>query len=876
MPSAPPSARPPRRPDRAADPLDRTPRSPSYDAPSELDDTVPDPDRERDWDPPEVASEPPPRASARNATAAPVKKKGRVLRWIKRIVVSLLVLLAAALLGGYLTLRHYEADLPSARSLKSYNPLQVTRVLARDGQLLGELFVERRTLVGIETIPSQMKLAALAAEDASFYEHDGLNYLGLLRALLVNLRGGRTRQGGSTITQQVIKNVLLTPERTVDRKVREMILARQIESELSKDEILELYLNHIYFGHGRYGVEEASHLYFGKRVQDVTLGEAALLAGIIKGPELLSPRVNMSRALERRSYVLDQMVQKGFARPDQAEAAKKEPIVLAPDAEVLAELAPEVVDEVKRTLRSLVGPAADRGGFTVTTTIDPALEAAARAAVRQNADDYAKRRRLTAPLMKGKKEPAPFEGTPSGHHAFLGVVTGADDVKNSLEVRVGTVTGTVDLSEAARYNPKRLPASKFAEIGKVLRVSLSSPLPSPDKGRVDPAGASSATVDKDVKEPPKEPRPRLRLELGPESALVAIDVRTREVLALVGNYEATRGGLDRATHAHRQPGSTFKAFVYSYAIHSRAVTPATIVETNPAALIGYKPDNYDEGEGRSPKRLRDALAQSVNVAAVWTLEKVGASNVVAWAHGLGVESKLGADLSLALGAYEVTPREMAGAYATFAAGGVYEAPVLIKKIVGPNGSEIALPARPAPRRVMDEAEAYVVTSLLGSVVQEGTARRARALGRPIAGKTGTSNQAKDAWFVGYSTDIACSVWTGFDDPTPLGPGEAGATAALPAFIDFMREAHKKRPPSDFAVPSGVVRKSIDPASGLAAYPEQSDAIDEVFLAGTEPTEVATPDAGVDAGDLEGSDAGAPLGDAGSRSPPEPSGQPPPF
>ncbi len=888
MSSAPPPARSPRPPHRGVDPLDRTPRSPSYDEPDALSDTEPDVDHERDWDPPEVTSEPPlpahlakePSISGEKA-APPPKKKGRVLVWLKRIGASLLVLVVAAALGSYLVLRHYEADLPSSRSLKSYNPLQVTRVLARDGQLLGELFVERRTLVGIEAIPTQMKLAALAAEDASFYEHDGLNYIGLARALLVNLRGGRTRQGGSTITQQVIKNVLLTPERTFDRKMREMILARRIESELSKDEILELYLNHIYFGHGRYGVEEAAHLYFGKRVEEVTLGEAALLAGIIKGPEIFSPRVNMARALERRTYVLDQMVQKGFARPDQAEAAKKEPVTLAPDAEVLAELAPEVVDEVKRTLRSLVGPAADRGGFTVTTTIDPVLEAAARNAVRQNADDYAKRRKLTAPLVKGKKEPLPFEGTPSGHHAFLGVVTGADDVKNSLEVRVGTVTGTVDLSEAQRYNPKHLPASKFAEIGKVLRVSLASPLPSPEKSKGEPAVAGSAAVEKEGKAPLKDTRPRLRLELGPESALVAIDVRTREVLALVGNYEATRGGLDRATHAHRQPGSTFKAFVYSYGIHSRLVTPATIVETSPAALHGYKPDNYDEGEGKSPKRLRDALAQSVNVASVWTLEKVGASSVVAWAHSLGIESKLGADLSLALGAYEVTPREMAGAYATFAAGGVYEAPVLIKKIVGPNGVEIALPARPAPRRVMDEAEAYVVTSLLTSVVQEGTARRARVLGRPIAGKTGTSNQAKDAWFVGYSTDIACSVWTGFDDPTPLGAGEAGATAALPAFIDFMREAHKKRPPSDFAVPTGVVRKLIDPASGLMAYPDQKDAIDEVFLAGSEPSEVAIPDAGVEDGGegLDGGagEPGAVMGsDAGVLRPAELPGQPPPF
>jgi penicillin-binding protein 1A len=355
------------------------------------------------------------------------------------------------------------------------------------------------------------------------------------------------------------------------------------------------------------------------------------------------------------------------------------------------------------------------------------------------------------------------------------VVTAADDAKNTLEVRVGTLSGTLDLAESARYNPKGLKASELAEVGKVVRVVVTN-------------------------HPPDAPH--LHLDLGPESALVALDVRTREVLALVGSYEAVRSGLDR-TSSHRQPGSTFKSFVYSYAIHTHARewTAATIVETNPGALHGYRPDNFDEGEGKTPKRLRDALALSVNTAAVWSLDRLGPSNVTAWAHTLGIQSKLGNDLSLALGSYEVTPREMAGAYATYAAGGVYEDPVLILKVVGPSGVEVALPERVKGRRVMDEAEAYVVTSLLTSVVQEGTARRAKSLGRPIAGKTGTSNQAKDGWFVGYSTDLACAVWTGYDDPTPMGAGEAGATLALPAFVDFMREAHKKRPPADFPVPA---------------------------------------------------------------------------
>jgi penicillin-binding protein 1A len=308
-----------------------------------------------------------------------------------------------------------------------------------------------------------------------------------------------------------------------------------------------------------------------------------------------------------------------------------------------------------------------------------------------------------------------------------------------------------------------------------------------------------------------------------------------------------RAGLDRATQAHRQPGSTFKPFVYSYALHARTMTAASILETNPAAIQGgYQPENYDESEGRSPARLREALAHSGNVAAVYTLGRVGPTNVVAWAHALGIESKLEPTPSLALGAYEVTPSELVGAYATFAAGGSYQAPVLIQRITGPNGTLVPLPARAPARQVMEEAEAYVLTSLLTSVVESGTGKRARALGRPIAGKTGTSNKQKDAWFAGYSTELACVVWTGYDDAVPLAPGETGATAALPAFVDFMREVHQKRPITDFPVPAGVVRVPIDPLSGLAAYPDQEDALQEVFLAGTEPTEVATPDAGAPA------------------------------
>jgi len=775
------------------------------------------------------------------------RRKRAIRRWARRIGIAIVLLAAASMLGVALVIRHYESDLPSTQELKSYRPPQVTRVLARDGEVLGELFVERRTLVDAATLPKHVKFAVLAAEDASFYDHQGLDYPGMLRALWKNLRGAKARQGASTITQQVVKNVLLTPERTFDRKMKEVILARRIEQEVSKDEILGLYLNHIYFGHGRYGIEEACRFYFGKPIQEASIAQAALLAGIVKGPSIYSPRVSLERAKKRRKFVLDQMLAKGFATKEEIEAAHAEEVNLVKPHEDLSELAPEVVAEARRTLRALVGSDADRGGYTITTTIDATLQSNARAAVRQNLDRYLERHKLVAPLSPAKKEPPAFEGAPkpSGHRVYAGIVTGHDDEKEQLFVRVGTLEGAVDLHAVSRYNPKGLLPSQFAKVGKVLRVSLVDPKEAA-AAAADPRDPNADTaIDEPAEAPHKAPPAALRLELGPQSGLVAIDVASREIVALVGGYDGVRGGLDR-TLSKRQPGSTFKAFVYGYGIHTRALTPATLLETNPAALSGYQPNNYDESEGKSPARLREALAHSVNVAAVAAIQSLGPTNVKAFAEELGIESKLGADLSLALGAYEVTPREMAGAYATFAGGGEYRKPRLITRITGPNGVDIELSPDPPPRRVLTEQEAFVVNSLLNQVVLTGTGKKAKALGRWVAGKTGTSNQSKDAWFVGYSMDVACAVWTGFDDAAPLGKGETGAVTSLPAFVDFMREAYKARykdkpsPGAPAAPATGIEWQKIDPETGLLPYEGQENAILEVFLKDT------VPDAGVDA------------------------------
>jgi len=716
-------------------------------------------------------------------------------------------------------LRHFETGLPDVHDLREhYQPPQVTRVLARDGTVLASLFVERRTVIPFAEIPSHTKLAFLAAEDAKFYEHQGLNYFGMLRALLANLRAGHTRQGASTITQQVVKNVLLDSERTYKRKIKETILAHRLEKELSKDEIFSLYLNQIYLGHGRFGIEEAARYYFGKKAKELDVAESALLAGLVASPEKYSPRHDEARALQRRRYVLDQMLEKSFVTQELHDLAQASKVRLAPASDGESELAPEVVSYVKKVLDDVAGDAALHGGFTVETTIDPGLQAAARRAVRENLDNYATRQKLTAPFTQTSRKlwgPV-FSGIPKQNKIYVGKVVAQNDALGTLDVQVGDVLGRVSIASDDRYNPKHLPPSEFAKVGAVLRVGL---LGSPDSPTPVP----------------------LRLELGPESALIALDVRTRDVRALIGSYEALSGGLDRALYAKRQPGSSFKPFLYGYALHSRRFTPASVLDLtkkNGKELVSYR------------ESVRTAIAESDNAAADKLIDEVGAANVVEWARALGITTDLQPTPSLALGAYEVLPIELCNAYVTFANGGEFELPKLVTRIVAPGGAIIPLPATPPARRVLSPEEAYLITSLLRGVVERGTAQRAHSLGRPLAGKTGTTNLAKDTWFVGYSTEMATAVWVGYDDALPLGWGEAGAQTALPAWMSFMKVAHEHKPPTEFPKPGTIITANVDPLTGLLPYAGEENVIEEEFLDGTVPTEVAKPDAGADAGAVD--------------------------
>jgi penicillin-binding protein 1A len=748
---------------------------------------------------------------------------------------------------------YYGRDLPDVHALRTrWNPPQTTRILARDGSVLAELFIERRTVVPLESLPENMVKALLGAEDADFYSHRGLDWPGMVRALWINVRHGTIAQGASTITQQVVKNVLFNGERSLARKVREVLLAGRIERELTKNEILFLYVNHIAFGHGRNGVEEAARFYFGKHISELTLGECAILAGIPKSPVHYSPRNHLDEALRRRRWILGQMVSKGFVTQAQADMAATEPVHLTTATEDDGGYAPEVVDMVRHMLAEIAGDEALRqGGYTIYTTIDSTLQRAAREAVTRGVQALDSRHGYRGPLfapgvrhlptsgnvVRGERPPA--DGTLRPGHIYTGVVESAEDPQvqtrnhGALMVRVGASVGRVPWENATRYAGTLTP-SQFAPAGALVRVS-------PDR-----------TIT------PETPG-TFHLELGPQSAFVAIDPATRELVAVVGAYEALPGIFNRATSAQRQPGSSFKPFLYSFGVTSRRFTVASTIDPNPGCFGAGRgrwcpsESHAHEGVIEAPMRLREALAASRNMVAARLMEALGPEAVATHAHALGITSQLPNDLTLALGSGVVTPAELVNAYATWASGGRSQPWYLIRRVVAPGGREIPLPPRPAARQVLTPAEAYIVTSMLTSVIDHGTARSARSLGRPAAGKTGTTDGARDTWFVGYTPDMVAGVWVGFDDRQPLGAGEEGARAALPVWTQFMREYIRvRRPPAiDFPRPRGVVAVTIDPVTGLLPAPVvgladpstiTSHPFEEFFLEGTEPHETAPIDA----------------------------------
>ena len=732
-------------------------------------------------------------------------------------------IIVAAMFGIYGS----DPNLPEINTLSDYHPLQVSRVLSSDGQVIGEIYEERRTYVPFEDLPPALVQAFVAAEDANFFEHKGIDYMGMLRALLVNIKAGGHRQGGSTITQQVVKNFLLTPEKSLKRKFQEIILARRLENRLSKEAILTLYANQIFFGDGRYGVGEAARYYFGKEVKDINLGEAALLAGMPKAPNKYSPKRkdNYDDAKSRQIYVLNQLVATEKVTQDEAQKWVDAPIVVAADPFPSVGVGPEFVGLAKTALVEKYGEdEVLRKGVDVITTLDVETQKAAKAALQHGLEAYDKRQGYGYPLRVVRKggiaaeikrltrrlKSPPKEGT-----RYVAVVTKVDDDAGEVVVDLGGHKASILLAEQKKrfHLAGKKASSRFSE-GDVFRV-----IPKKN-GKKEPT-LSSATV---------------ALVEGPEGAVVVIDPKTRRVLAVVGAYASKVADFNRATMARRQAGSTFKPFVYGAAIDSGDFTPSSLVNDAPEVYDLWKPENYKKGEFRGAVRLRYALAKSINTVAIRVAHELGPANVASFAKRVGIHSSLPQTLSIALGSGEVTPIELTNAFATFAAKGIEQEPQVLSKFVSKDGEEEV--AIVPGKQVISEDVAYVTLDMMRSVIKEGTAGRARKLKMDIAGKTGTSNDARDAWFIGVSPTLAVGVWIGFDDfSRPLGEKETGGGTALPVFIELMDKVGSR---SDlFEKPETVVTARIDAVTGKLAHPSATEnVVEEVFIPGTEPKETA--------------------------------------
>ena len=776
----------------------------------------------------------------------------------------ILALAVLTVLSGYY---YFTKDLPSISTARDYQPNLVTKVYSHDGRLIGEFYVEKRVVVQLEKIPKHLINAFLAAEDSKFFEHEGISYTSILRAMYKNVAAGKIVQGGSTITQQVARSFFLSSEKKISRKIKEVIMAYRLERNLSKNEILNLYLNQIYFGNGAYGVQTASETYYGKNVEQLSLAEAALLAGLPKAPSRYSPAVNFKLAKERQGFVLKRMVEEGFINQQQMDRAVNQKIVIKPkDSAENLWVGPYFTEHVRRHIEDKYGDdVLYKGGLRVYTTMDVDLQKAANDAVRAGLKAYDRRRGFRGPAAKlktreeienfRKEADKKFAAAPIQEGGdYQGVITSYNPRDKSLSVDIGSRRGIIyepDLSWARLFNPSGDPDG-----GRLERYD-----------RIFHAGD---VIDVSVKTLPDNEKAPVRLELTQtpliQASLIALEPETGRVKAMVGGSDFAKSQFNRAVQALRQPGSAFKPIIYAAAM-DRNYTPATIVMDTPIVFENappagkeeaednqWRPQNYDD-KFTGPTTVRDAIARSRNVITIKVLKDIGVEHAVAYAQRLGITAPLARDLSLALGSSAVNLLELTTAYATFANQGVRPEPYYITKITTNEGSVIeenfpgqsaVAPAPPSAAGMpsteaapaLSKETAYIMTSLLQGVIENGTGKRARALGRPAAGKTGTTNNLNDAWFLGYVPGLAAGTWIGYDEERPLGRGETGAAAALPIWLKFMQEAVRGTPIKNFPVPDGVEFTKIDPATGQRATAATKNAVFEVFKTGTAPNTVS--------------------------------------
>jgi penicillin-binding protein 1A len=690
-------------------------------------------------------------------------------------------------------------DMPDAGELQDYRPPTATRVYAWDGTLIGEYSRERRIFIPYDQIPPQLAQAFLAAEDRNFFSHGGVDVGGLSRAMINNVGNairGRRLEGGSTITQQVAKNVLLTSDATVGRKFKEAILASRLEQSLTKQQILELYLNEIWLGYRSFGVGVAAYNYFGKSLPELTLAQSAYLASLPKGPDNYHPTRNKAKAMARRNWVLGQMAEQGWITKAQAQQAMAEDLVVQPGPKRAAYRdADYFVEEVRQRGMATLGERLTEGGYYMRTTLDPRLQTTARVALMDGLERYDRRHGWRGAWGHVESTDLNWEKTalakpiPSERTAWRPALV----TSNGGQVRLvkGEGEGQIVGEDVA-----------WAKAGRGLKAG--------DLVFVEKAASGGY---------------RLRQIPAVNGALVAMEPYTGRIVALVGGYSYSLSNFNRATQAKRQPGSAFKPFVYATALEN-GYTPASVIVDSAITLKGangqdWSPENYDkEFYGAQP--LRKGLEKSINAMTVRLAQAVGMRKIIDFSKRAGVVKDMDPVLAMALGAGETTPFKLTAAYAPFVNGGRRVDPHLIELVqdregkvifradkrdcercnAGFNGDESPRFAAPG-EQIMDPVTAYQITSMLQGVVQRGTAAAVSSLGRPLAGKTGTTNEYRSAWFVGYSPNLIVGVFFGFDDNRSLGEGETGAAGPVPVFMDFMKVALEGQPVVDFKPPKNA-------------------------------------------------------------------------
>ena len=867
---------------------------------------------------------------------------------IRVVLVVSGALAACAALGALAIYVLLIRDLPDFRSLDDYRPPVVSEVFDRNGNLIGEFYTQQRRLVAIDDIPRHVQYAFVAAEDGAFFEHEGIDYSSIIRAAIANLREGGIAQGASTITQQMVKSLLLTPERTYKRKMREIILSRRIEQQFSKEEILYLYLNQIYFGNAAWGIGQAARSYFGKDAPNLTISEAALLAGLPQRPSSYDPNRNPKAAEARRRYVLSRMWSDGYI--DEAtyetELALPPEIKSHPDRDNLR-VSRYFTEEVRRLLferldadlilneglriettldvdlqrvaleavqagieahdhrRGYRGPTrqvaeSDIGAeisslddvnssdFLITEiVVDPELQANAEDNAEDNAEeDASKPSRLAAffASMNGGKDDEDSTHDEESSIAVLrempfdknlsGVVIEVDAERQTALIALGLeITGIVHLDDVewAREPDLKVRPSPVKKITSIFSVGdVAQFIRLPDHAVEDSEDPTASTTDGEeiVRRPA-----RLDIWQEPiaEGALLSMENETGDVIAMIGGYDFARSEFNRAVQAQRQPGSAFKPLIYGAAL-TRGYTPVStvidrpVVYTDPVSGFVWAPRNYGR-KFYGPMTMRDALKKSINNATVHLFRDLGVRYVIDYARRLGIQAPLSHDLSLALGSSSLTLLELTRAYAIYPRGGTRVIPRFIESVTDRDGNqllgEVPLGDIPPPvlkpllaagetreesypdselmptNQIISPADAYLMSDLLRTVVQEGTGRGLLRLGRTLAGKTGTTNDFSDAWFMGFSPEITTGVWVGNDDNRSLGWGESGGKTALPIWGDFMQVALKPYPRRDFEVPDEIEFQRIDRTSGLLAEANTQNAYFQPFLEGTAPERTST-------------------------------------